>query len=409
MHRRRLLTTLAAGLVAAPLAAAPAAAVPDTADPERERLLQDLLEAEHAAGMPGLFAQVRAGGDIWRGAAGAADVTTGRAPKPSFQHRIGSITKTFVATTVLQLVGEGRLSLDAPIGDHLPEVVPGELGSQVTIRMLLNHTSGIADYDHVLLGTADDIVNLGKRTVTRQELLAIALAQPPTGAPGALWSYSNTGYIILGLLIERITGRPYSAEASRRILRPLRLHDTYFPGTDPHLRGPHMNAYLPWTDGTLRDFTAYNMSWAWAAGELVSTAHDLNRFYRALLTGRLLRPDLLAQMQTTVPTRPETPEGVRYGLGLLSLPLPCGRFWGHDGVVIGQGTLSLHSEDGNRQLSLAENVSHYTPPDVPHPIDYARGRFLVAALCGSGDAPAVTTSVRGGGPLRLPSGVSLNW
>jgi D-alanyl-D-alanine carboxypeptidase len=176
----------------------------------------------------------------------------------------------------------------------------------------------------------------------------------------------------------------------------LGLWGTYFPGTDPVIRGPHGGAYVPWPDGKLRDFSVYNMSWAWAAGELISTAHDLNRFYRALLTGRLLRPALLAEMQATVPVG----AGFGYGLGLFFVELPCGKVWGHDGGVIGHTTISWHSPDGSRQVTLAENMNFYAPPGQPHPIDIARANFLVEALCGPGiDARAATAA---GPALRLP-------
>jgi D-alanyl-D-alanine carboxypeptidase len=384
MYRMRLLTILVAVLVAVP-AAATRASASAAGQSDRDRRLQHLLDAEHAAGMPGLFAEVRDGDDTWRGASGVADVQTGRPARPWSEHRIGSVTKTFVATTVLQLVGERRVRLDAPIGRYLPDVVGGQLGREVTVRMLLNHTSGIGNYTDAILRTPDDIVNVGKRTYTPQELVATGLALPVTGAPGARFSYTNTGYVILGLLIERITRHPYATEVSQRILRPLGLRHSYFPGTDLYIRGPHLNAYVVWTDGTLRDFTVYNMSWGWAAGEMISTAHDLDVFYRALLSGWLLRPDLLAQMKTTVPFDPSAPEQGGYGLGIAYLDLPCGRAWGHTGGVIGQTTVSLHREDGRRQVSEGENLIGYVPPGQPNPIDDARIAFLLEALCGTDD------------------------
>ncbi|WP_433294085.1 serine hydrolase domain-containing protein [Actinoplanes sp. CA-030573] len=378
----RLVTIMVAALVAVPAGATSAAAsAADRSRPDRQ--LQQLLDAVHAAGMPGLFAEVRDGHDTWRGASGLADVRTGRPADPASEHRIGSITKTFVATTVLQLVGEHRVRLDAPIGRYLPDVVGGRLGREVTVRMLLNHTSGIGNYTDALLATPEDIVSVGKRTFTPEELVAIGLALPPTGPPGARFSYTNTGYIILGLLIERITGHPYAAEVSRRILRPLRLRHTYFPGTNPYLPKPHLNAYVVWTDGRLRDFTVYNMSWGWSAGEMISTAHDLNVFYRALLSGRLLRPSLLAQMKTTVPFDPNAPERGGYGLGIGYMDLPCGRIWGHGGGVIGHTTESLHSEDGSRQVTEGENLIGYETEGQPSPIDDARVQFLLQALCGT--------------------------
>jgi D-alanyl-D-alanine carboxypeptidase len=310
------------------------------------------------------------------------------------RHRIGSITKTFVATTVLQLAGEHRIALDAPIGRYVPRLVPADLGRQVTVRMLLNHTSGIGNYTAVLIKTPEDLITMGETTYTPRDLVRLGLSAGPTNAPGAAFSYSNTNYVLAGQIIEKVTGHGYRTEISRRILRPLGLRDTYFEGTDPEIRGPHMHAYVPWADGELRDFTHYNMSWASSAGEMVSTAHDLNVFYRALLTGRLLARPLLAQMQTTVPDDPAHPEAGGYGLGLYSVRLPCGLFWGHDGGTIGHQTVSWHSADGRVQMTFAQNMAFYqTSRTEPHPIDVADAEFFIAALCGTGTtalaAPAV--------------------
>lgn len=401
MLRRTLLGTLAAVTIVAPAVASPAAATAPPADDTRAQL-QDLLEAEHAAGMPGVFAEVRDGRRSIEVAAGVADIDTGRPVRPWLQHRVGSITKTFVATVALQLVGERRLELDAPIGRYLPDEVPGAVGRQVTVRMLLNHTSGIGNYTNAMISTPEDVVRIARTTYTPQQLIRTGLAMPTTNAPGVAWSYSNTNYVILGRLIERLTGRSYSAEITRRILRPLSLRHTYFPGTDPRIRGPHSEAYVPWTDDTLRDFSVFNMSWAHAAGELISTPQDLNRFYRALLAGHLLRHDLLNEMKTTVPMDPATPEIGGYGLGLYWVQMPCGRFWGHDGGTVGHVTLSWHSADGRRQLTLAENLALYENPAI----DAARAQFLRAATCGpqQSTARAVTAAVPG--PLtpdvRLP-------
>jgi D-alanyl-D-alanine carboxypeptidase len=384
MSPRTLIALTAIAALIAP--AAPAVAAPPD---QTGRILQEKLDAVHAAGMPGAFAEVRDGRRTWTPTTGVADVATGAPVRDGFQHRVGSITKTFVATTVLQLTGERRISLDAPIGRYLPELVPADLGRQVTVRMLLNHTSGIGNYTEVLLATPDDIVAVGSRTYTPQELARIGLSAAPTNAPGAGWSYSNTNYILAGLIIEKVTGHSYRSEVSRRILKPLGLRDTYFEGSDPDIRGPHLSAYVPWTDGELRDFTHYGMSWAWAAGEIVSTAHDLNVFYRALLTGRLLSPALLAQMQTTVAEDPENPDAGGYGLGLYWVQLPCGRFWGHDGGTIGHQTISWHSADGNKQVSYAHGMAGYQVPEI----DEALAGFLITALCGAGTANTLAAPV----------------
>ena len=405
MIRRVLLSILAAVALIAPAAAAPAVAAPPQHRDDTGQLLQQLLQAMHEAGMPGVLAQVRDGSQTWNLAAGVADVDTGRPVRPQFRHRVGSITKTFVATTVLQLVGEDRVVLDAPIGRYLPDVLPGELGRQVTVRMLLNHTSGIGDFTVVLFANPETVEELRFRTFTPQELIGIGLSQPPTNAPGERWSYSNTNYVILGLLIERLTGRPYAEEISRRILRPLGLQHTYFPGTNPYIRGPHMAGYVVLADG-LRDVTVFNPSSGWAEGEMISTAADLNSFYRALLTGRLLTPALLAQMQTTVVVVPSLPEAAGYGLGIFWLATPCGRVWGHFGEAVGYSTNSWHSADGRRQVTLAENLILYAAPGEIHPIDQARDAFLSAALCGP-QAP-VFTSLRDEHLARVRIGAGLS-
>jgi len=385
MFRRAFLGTATGVLLAASMAALPATAGAGQGHNTAGGPFQQLLAAEHTAGMPGLFAEIRDGNRVWRGAAGVADVDTSRPVRPWFQHRVGSITKTFVATTVLQLQAEGRLRLDTPIGAYLPDVVPGTLGRQVSVRMLLNHTSGIGDYPGAILRTVDDLESVRRRTFAPRELVEIGLSLPATNPPGASYAYSNTNYIIAGLLIERITHHPYATDVDRRILRPLGLTGTYFPGTETRIRRAHAKAYVPAADATLRDFSVYNMSWGWAAGEMVSTPHDINRFYQALLSGQLLPPAQLAEMQTTVPSPDDPTAG--YGLGLSYVRLPCGPAWGHLGGVIGHGTFTFHRADGSRHVTLAENLTFPVGTSQPPAISQARIEFIVTALCGT-DATA---------------------
>jgi D-alanyl-D-alanine carboxypeptidase len=196
MKVRLLLGILIAMALIGPPARASAA--PGQHSDDTGRLLQQRLEAMHTAGMPGVLAQVRDRDHSWNLAAGVADIDTGRPVRPQVRQRIGSITKTFVATTILQLVGEHRVDLDAPIVRYLPDVVPGELGRQVTVRMLLNHTSGIGDYAPVLFADPAAVEALRFRTIPPRELIGIGLSQPATNEPGERWSYSNTNYIILG-------------------------------------------------------------------------------------------------------------------------------------------------------------------------------------------------------------------
>lgn len=359
--------------------------------------LRRSLATVPAAGAPGALAAVRAARADWVGAAGIADLSNARPARPQLRHRIGSITKTFVATTLLQLVDEGRLGLDDPIGQWLPELVPGELGQRVTVRMLLNHTSGIGNYTDALLNSLAAVERVGTTTYAPAELVATGLALPRTGEPGAGYSYSNTNYLLAGLLIERVTGKDATAEVTRRILKPLRLTDTYFPGRDPRIRGPHAGAYF--APLGVRDLSAYNMSWAWTAGELVATMADLNTFFRALLDGRMLSARVLGEMLTTVPFDPAVPEVGGYGLGIYQVATPCGPLWGHDGAVIGHLTLSLHSRDGARQATSGINISHYQPSGEPHPIDVAWQGFVVSAHCSATAGPAARSA---GAPLPLP-------
>ncbi|WP_331461358.1 serine hydrolase domain-containing protein [Micromonospora tarapacensis] len=370
----------------------PAAGGPDRAE------LRAALAAVPEAGVPGVLVAVRDGRHDWRRAAGQAFLTRPRPMQPQMRHRIGSITKTFVATTVLQLVDEGRLGLDDPIGQWLPDTVPGEPGAQVTVRMLLNHTSGIGNYTNAMIDSYAAINQMQVTTYAPADLVAMGLAMPPTNAPGARFTYSNTNYVLAGLLIETVTGNDAATEVQRRILRPLRLTGTSFPGTDPRIRGPHSGAYF--APFGVRDLSEFNMSWAWTAGEMIATTADLNTFFRALLGGDLLSPAALDEMLTRVPILPELPQAGGYGLGIYSLPTPCGEFWGHDGAVIGHLMFSMHSRDGTRQVSSGINISHYQVglPD-PHPIDIAWNTLLRTAMCPTSEV----TSRSAAAVAQLPS------
>ena len=336
------------GLIApSSVSAAPA---PAERQPENARL-QALLDELVATGAPGVLALVDDGpGPAWRGASGAAQLDPLVPLRPSARFRVGSITKTFVSVVVLQLVGEGRLRLDDSVERWLPGLVPG--GHAINVRQLLNHTSGIFNYtdDPELLNAviADPL-----RTFTPEQLVAVATAHPPLFEPGTSWSYSNTNYILTGLIIRTVTGRGVQAELQRRIFTPLGLRDTSFPVTDPDIAGYHAHGYLlpgnPFipTDVPI-DVTRINPSWAWAAGAVISTADDLARFYRALLGGRLLRPALLREMLTTVQLDPV----FGYGLGIFSMRTACGTIWGHDGGVPGYVTFAFNNRQGTRNLVL---------------------------------------------------------
>ncbi|WP_369196016.1 serine hydrolase domain-containing protein [Streptomyces djakartensis] len=260
--------------------------------------------------------------------------------------RAGSVTKTFVATVVLQLAAEQRLSLSDTVERHLPGLVrgAGNDGRALTLRNLLNHTSGLYDF------TAD---TGGTVPVTPRQAVRIALTHPP--AERGRFSYSNTNYVLLGLVVEQVTGRSYATEAERRILTPLRLTGTSFPGSRSRLPAPHGRAYA--ADGA--DVTRLDPRVAGAAGEIVTTLADLDRFYAALLGGRLLPPRLLREMLDT-----RAAHGA-YGMGLFPERLPCGlTVWGHNGHISGSYVRTAATIDGRRVLTFRVNTDALTDPGL---------------------------------------------
>ncbi|MFF5704105.1 serine hydrolase domain-containing protein [Streptomyces sp. NPDC012794] len=328
--RRRTLVRAAAAAVMAIGALAPAAAATARPDPVQQGLNALVVDD----GVPAALASVKdRDGRARTYTAGARDG----------QVRIGSNTKTFTAVVVLQLVGEGRIGLDDKVETHLPDLVRGEGidGRRITVRELLQHTSGLPDYE---ADVTDDI--LGRRYLEPRDILDIAFRHKAVFEPGTSWAYSNTNYVLAGLIAQKITGRPLGEEIDKRIVRPLGLRHTYFPTAgDMTIREPHPKGYHQDAPGApLRDVTEIDPSASWAAGQMISTNADLNQFLTALLDGRLLRPAQLAQMRTTVPLGDT---GAGYGLGLMSRPLSCGGvYWGHGGDIAGYETRGGVTDDG---------------------------------------------------------------
>ncbi|GLW75037.1 serine hydrolase [Kitasatospora phosalacinea] len=328
-------------------------ATADTAadQPEIRRLLE---RAVTEGAIPGILVELHDGPHRWRATAGTADTATGRERTPQDRFRVGSITKTFTATVVLQLAAEGRIGLDDQVTDQLSG--PGtELAAGATVRMLLDHTSGIPSH------TDDPAALNAHPTHPPQTLLQVAAARPPAFAPGTGWAYSNTNYVLAGLLVERVTGRPLAAEIDRRISRPLGLTGTHLPAADDHgLPVPHARHYtrLFRTDpgAPVLDATALDPAPFWASGDLVSTVADLNRFLAALLSGRLLPPAWQRELLTTVPTRDWLP-GAAYGLGICALTPPGGTetLWGMGGATFGSWTYAFATADGTRRLAVNTN------------------------------------------------------
>ncbi|MFD7584479.1 serine hydrolase domain-containing protein [Kitasatospora sp. NPDC059811] len=347
-HRAVAVVTAVAAGVMTVGALAPTAAFaggkPDSVQQGLNALVKD-------DGMPAALASVKGrDGRTRTYTAGVGDIATGAKPPVDGQVRIGSNTKPFTAVVVLQLVAEGKVGLDAPVETYLPGLLRGDGidGRNITVRQLLQHTSGLPEYVD-----KDSILTSPNRYYEPRELLDAALAQKAHFAPGTSWEYSNTNYLLAGLIIQKVTGRPLGEEINRRIVDRIGLRHTYFPTPgDTGIREAHPKGYNREADGSLRDYTELDPSWGWAAGAVVSTNTDLNAFFTALLGGRLLPPAQLAQMRTTVPADEVSP-GVRYGLGLMSRPLSCGgQYWGHGGTIPGYKTTGGVTDDG-RAASIA--------------------------------------------------------
>ena len=353
MNCRNTKRTVAAALAVAlvGLAVAPTA----EAGTAGHDALQSQVNAIEATGDVGVVAEVTDDGRHTYATAGVADTATGAPAETYDTFRIGSSTKTFVATVILQLVGEGRLSLDDTVAHWLPGVVSGNGndGGKITIRELLQHTSGLYDYSADLPQlTSTASFEAGRFTdYTPAQLVAIAMQHAPDFAPGTGWEYSNTNYILLGMIINQITGHSWQQEVTSRIIEPLGLRHTSAPGSSPAIPGPHLEGYSSFGSGPAINVTALNPSVAGSAGELISTTADLTTFYTALMHGRLLAPAQLAEMETTVPAPGLTVvwPGARYGLGLLWVPLSCGGgYFAHGGDIPGYSTRNGVTPDGSR-------------------------------------------------------------
>ncbi|MFI9552924.1 serine hydrolase domain-containing protein [Nonomuraea endophytica] len=341
MNRFRGLLALAAvGAVALGSGVSPAVAAASTSR-SGDAVQASLNELVRTGEFPGVVAAVRGrDGRVRDYTAGVGDLETREKVPVNGQVRIGSHTKTFTAVVVLQLAGEGKIDLDAPIEKYLPGLVRG--GKEITTRQLLQHTAGLPEYTGF-----PSLFDIRHTYFEPRQLLDRALANKPAFAPGKGWRYNNTGYVLLGLLAQKVTGRPMGEEVGNRILKPLGLRDTYWPGVgEQTIRGAHPEGYHANPDKKLVKFTRMDPSWGWTAGNLVSTPRDVNRFLGALLGGKLLKPAQLDEMKKTV-AAPGFPAGWSYGLGLMKIKLSCGGYaWGHGGDIPGYETRNGVTEDG---------------------------------------------------------------
>lgn len=356
---------LAALAMAATAFTGPAQATLDTAPAADHQATQRAIEAAVAAGIPGITVEARDAKGVWKSASGVANRETGAPRGKNDRFRVGHITSTFVATVLLQMEAEKKLSLDDTVERHLPGLVTGNGndGKAITVRQLLNHTSGLFDYfadnDYVqtyVLG--DGYLQHRYDTMPPEQRVKVALAHAPQFQPGTRHGFSNTNDILAAMVVQKVGGKPYEDEVRKRIIEPLGLTATSNPRNSVQLPQPSSRGYsklffLTQPD-RIDDVTEVNGSQTWGNGDIISSAGDLNRFYGALMRGKLLPPEQLKAMKTTV-VNPDFPIS-SYGLGIERLTLGCGTtVWYRDGGTVGWLSLVALTEDGRHQLTFNYN------------------------------------------------------
>ncbi|MEU3353448.1 serine hydrolase domain-containing protein [Streptomyces sp. NPDC037389] len=350
MRLRRRIPAAALGMAVATVLTLPASAqAQPTAD---HPATQAALNSYQAQAGPGAGIYAGDANGSWNLSAGTAVVNTNKPLQPIFHFRIGSQTKVFTAAVVLQLVDEGKVSLDTPIERYLPGVVDGNGydGNAITVRQLLQHTSGVAESRNPTSKNPDG-------TFALSALVRDGLSYRAVSAPGAEFHYSNTNFQIAGMLIEKITGMPVARAITSRIIEPLGLTQTTFPAAGdrtlpvrfvPGYVGNRIGPFFFWVDNTSEvEPSAYS-----SAGAIVSTQQDLTTFYQALIGGKVVSGASLAEMEKTR----DLGQGVGYGMGLQSFALRCGgTAWGHGGDVPGYSSLTTVTTDG-RHASMMTNT-----------------------------------------------------
>ncbi|MFJ2865647.1 serine hydrolase domain-containing protein [Kitasatospora sp. NPDC087314] len=362
--------------------------------PELRKALQEIVDS----GFAGVQLRVHDEQGQWVGAAGVRKLGEAAKPPTDGHFRIGSITKTFIATLVLQLVAEGRIGLDAPADDYLPEF---GLDRRITVRMLLQHTSGLFSFTGEVYedGTVvpGGVPGVGKewadnqfRTYRPEELVRLALSKPARFEPGADWNYSNTNYVLAGLLIAKATGRSCAEEMQRLILGPLGLTGTVLPGASPEIPRPHAHGYYGFEDDgrwKVIDTTRFTPSWISAAGDMISTSQDLHTFFSALMSGRLLPAPLLAEMCTPHPK-------MGYGLGVFVEETDGGgTILQHNGGFWGWASLMYSTPDGRRTLtgSLTFGGAELGWAALAAVFEKVKQRLVTEVFCGGRTGPARPT------------------
>jgi len=308
--------------------------------------MQTELDTLVDLGVPGVVVMVSEDGESVTMTAGVSDLETGTAMEAGATFRIASMTKPYTATVVLQLVDEGILGLDDTVEQWLPGIVANS--DEITIRELLHHTSGVGEYFDDPAVLQPYLEGDFEHVWTPEQLVEIGDAVGAASAPGTEWSYSNTNYAIVGLVVEAATGHSLSEEMQTRIFDKLGLeHTTFAESTTLDANMAH--GYLLGGDAPLDVTGVY--PFPWGAGNIVSDAADATTFSSALLAGDLLSKGTMVEML------PTSDDDSMYGLGLMAWKLPCGIAYGHDGGFAGYSTRSLVLEGGRQVVILANSIT----------------------------------------------------
>lgn len=370
--------------------------------------LQSMIDAIIDPGIIGLSIRVDDGQHNWVGSAGAAELGKDAKPPLDGHVRIGSNTKTFMATLLLQLVAEGRIALDDSAAAHLTGF---DLDDRITVRMLLQQTSGLFNFTGEMYEDGSIVFGIPMpygphggdwlqnrfATYRPEDLVELALSKPVRFEPGEGWSYSNTNYVLVRLIIERVTGRTIGQELDRLILTPLGMTQTTIP-TDAEIAEPHAHAYYRHGDGgqaEVVDITRQNPSWISAGGDMISTTQDLHTFIAALASGRLL-PDALRDEMFT-PRATGIPN-MGYGLGVFVLTADDGTVViSHNGAAVGYAALMYSTPDGSKTLTGALNCVDDASLSVGAAFQALQHRLLNAVFRSDPEE----TSVRDGAGERM--------
>ncbi|WP_220039417.1 serine hydrolase domain-containing protein [Paenibacillus illinoisensis] len=352
--------------------------------PELQKAIQEIVDS----GFLGVQLRVHDEQGEWVGSAGVSKLGDTAKPPTNGHFRIGSNTKTFTATVVLQLVAEGRIGLEDPVVDYLSEF---GLDRRITVRMLLQHTSGVFNFTgeyyedgKVVPGIpwqGQEWVDNRFKTYRPEELVWLALTKSVRFEPGTGWSYSNTNYVLARLLIEKVTGSSLVEEMQRLILRPLGLSGTVVPGTQSMIPEPHAHAYYRYEDDGEQktvDITNQNPSWISTGGDMISTTKDLHTFISALMGGKLLPAALLAEMCRPYPK-------IGYGLGVFVQDAGSngGTIITHNGGISGYAALMYSTPDGSKTLTASINYVDDAAMSLAVPFQKATQR-LVEEVFGGG-------------------------